>query len=229
MSIANAAHCSMIGGGKKAPTAKDYVQSGLAVMWDGLENSGFDSHIAGATSWVDLSGNGNNLPIAASSVRDNGIRFSYTANATFDHKVFSGHAITLHAVIDRTETTGGFAIVCFKFGGSRLFVGNTAQYGARFSAVYEWLNVSGALNSITMTRQEDASTISIFNGTNLVGNIKNQISSIDTSFIAINGENAYGNYRNIFTAHNISIYNRVLTADEIAANYAIDKIRFGLP
>ena len=44
----------------------------------------------------------------------------------------------------------------------------------------------------------------------------------------INGENAYGNYRNIFSAHCIRLYNRELTENEIKYNYLIDRMRFGL-
>ena len=48
-------------GGKKAPTAKSYVQDGLIAMWDGIENAGVGVHDASATTWKDLSGNNNDL------------------------------------------------------------------------------------------------------------------------------------------------------------------------
>ena len=37
-------------------TAKDYVQSGLVAMWDGIENAGWGVHDANATTWKDLIG-----------------------------------------------------------------------------------------------------------------------------------------------------------------------------
>jgi hypothetical protein len=41
---------------KRTPTAKDYVQSGLVAMWDGIENAGWGVHDANATTWKDLIG-----------------------------------------------------------------------------------------------------------------------------------------------------------------------------
>jgi hypothetical protein len=39
------------------PTARDYVQSGLIAMWDGIENAGWGTHDPNATVWKDLVGN----------------------------------------------------------------------------------------------------------------------------------------------------------------------------
>ena len=39
------------------PTARDYVQTGLIAMWDGIENAGGGVHDASATRWLmDLDG-----------------------------------------------------------------------------------------------------------------------------------------------------------------------------
>jgi hypothetical protein len=46
-------------GGKRAPTARDYIQSGLVAMWDGIENAGWGVHDASATVWKDLVGSRN--------------------------------------------------------------------------------------------------------------------------------------------------------------------------
>jgi hypothetical protein len=43
--------------GKRKPTAKDYVQSGLVAMWDGIENAGYGIHNASATTWKNLASN----------------------------------------------------------------------------------------------------------------------------------------------------------------------------
>lgn len=49
--------------GKRTPTAKDYVQSGLVAMWDGIENAGWGVHDPNAATWKDLI---NNIPITYS-------------------------------------------------------------------------------------------------------------------------------------------------------------------
>ena len=46
---------------KTMPTARDYVQDGLIAMWDGIENAGWGVHDPNATTWKDLTGNGNDL------------------------------------------------------------------------------------------------------------------------------------------------------------------------
>ena len=43
---------------KQGKTARDYVQSGLVAMWDGIENAGWGVHNPSATTWKDLTGNG---------------------------------------------------------------------------------------------------------------------------------------------------------------------------
>ena len=42
--------------GKSEPTARDYVQTGLVAMWDGIENAGWGAHDPNATTWKDLVG-----------------------------------------------------------------------------------------------------------------------------------------------------------------------------
>jgi hypothetical protein len=42
---------------KQGKTARDYVQSGLVAMWDGIENAGWETHNSAAITWKDLIGN----------------------------------------------------------------------------------------------------------------------------------------------------------------------------
>ena len=41
---------------KSVPTARDYVQDGLLVLYDGIENVGWGEHDGNASAWVDLAG-----------------------------------------------------------------------------------------------------------------------------------------------------------------------------
>ena len=41
-----------------AMTSSDYVQDGLVVHWDAIDNAGVGMHSSNTTTWVDLSGNG---------------------------------------------------------------------------------------------------------------------------------------------------------------------------
>ena len=61
--------CLLIAGGVfGALTSKSYVQDGLLVHWDGIENVGRGlEHDNGATLWKDLSGNGLDMTIPQGS------------------------------------------------------------------------------------------------------------------------------------------------------------------
>ena len=56
--------------GDGVPTARNYVQSGLVAMWDGIENAGWGVHNPNATEWKDLiNGNDATLQTALSDGR----------------------------------------------------------------------------------------------------------------------------------------------------------------
>ena len=45
--------------------ATAYIQDGLVVQYDAIENAGIGIHDANASAWADLTGNGHDLPLAA--------------------------------------------------------------------------------------------------------------------------------------------------------------------
>ena len=67
-----------------AVTSRSYVQQGLVAQYDGIKNVGHDAgHNPNATTWGDLTGNGNNGTCADSSVflwNANGWSVSATAS-----------------------------------------------------------------------------------------------------------------------------------------------------
>ena len=214
------------------PTAADYVQEGLVAMWDGIENIGYGQHDDDATTWVDLTGNGYNLPCAAGSVYENAVRYSSSYQVTYDSSPIDGHAMTLQAVIDRSETTGNFCILGFGYASLRVFVGGMTSYGCRFGGRnYSWGRIDGIRNSITMARGESILYFDLYDGEKFVTTLNafpGEGADVEQPKLNINGENAYGNYRNVFSANCIRLYNRELTEKEIKYNYLIDKMRFGL-
>lgn len=52
--IAEMRRRTMGGGGGSEPTAKSYIQDGLVVMYDGIDNAGIGLHDPSATSWTDI-------------------------------------------------------------------------------------------------------------------------------------------------------------------------------
>lgn len=78
MSIANAAHCSMMGGGKKAQPS--YVLDGLICRYGGIDNSGIGVHNASISTWANLG----SLGATYNATRTG------TATCTADGVVFNG-------------------------------------------------------------------------------------------------------------------------------------------
>lgn len=62
---------AMLSGGKRTPTAKDYVQNGLVAMWDGIENAGWGTHDANAMTWKDLIGGFDAVKVGSPTWSDN--------------------------------------------------------------------------------------------------------------------------------------------------------------
>ena len=89
--------------------------------------------------------------------------------------------------------------------------------------------IASNINSISMAREEGKRNFYVYDGKDYVKYLDGYNNlSISSNSININGENQYGNYRNIFSAHCIRLYNRALSESEIAYNYLIDRERFGL-
>ena len=218
-------------GGAAAGWTNPYVTDGLVAMWDGEWNAGGGVHDATSTIWKDLVGNAD-LKCETSSVSDSWIRYSQSVQITLENALITDYPFTVQGVYDRTETTGNFCAFGFGFSTSRLCTGSASTFGCRFSSTYNTKNVVGPRNAITWLRSSaDGDKMRIFaDGNDLGLTTSPQGGGVSTlAKICINGENPYGNYRNVFSVGNIRVYNRALSAAEIAVNYAVDKARFGLP
>ena len=53
--------------GEQLPASSDYVQDGLLVQWDGIDNSGTGTHNPNATTWKNLAGGGYDLTLTNSA------------------------------------------------------------------------------------------------------------------------------------------------------------------
>ena len=210
------------------PTAADYIQEGLVVMWDAIENGGPGIHDPSATYIKDLIGN-RDLPCAAGSVSDSWVRYSSTYRIVADAPLIGGFDFTISGVFDRSETTGNFCAIGFGYSTGCLVTGSPTAFGCRFGTGYQIKNTSEVLSSVTWRRMP-YDNIRFFDGDVdrgiFVGDMGRDISTLTS--LNINGENPYGNYRNIFSLGNLRIYDRPLSADEIRYNYLIDKLRFAL-
>ena len=228
--------------GKRTPTARDYVQSGLVAMWDGIENAGWGTHDANATTWKDLIGSAN------MTLANNGATYSWLDDAlqvsqeTSTSQINVGVAsnAALNALLN---AAGGFTVevVAQKKSNfvsspdrwidsttSHPFMIQSDRTNARVGC-YTGNNVN-VLNATTdttkvfcvaLTQNRSGGKVGYLNGRSFASNT----SAYAVSFNSIVIHNRGGEK----LRYCIRLYNRVLTADEIAANYAIDKARFGLP
>lgn len=237
---------------KKYVMVTDYIKprrlvdNGLIMYCDGINNTG-GGHSDTATTWKDLSGNGNDIinvaattsTTPASTVQgewlDNGIRVITASNQflrtvnTFDLGADRTMElrVTLNANNNMCVGLKGADRVKFRSGNSTFWVrlagidsgGDTKDMSTSRSTQYN------APIAVTVTRAYDAANgrtryIAYVNGTS-AGAL-----NVDGDYRA--GESAYflcGMESDDITVHTVRMYNRVLTADEVKNNYFYDADR----
>ena len=204
------------------PTAKSYVQDGLIAMWDGIENAGWGVHDAAATTWKNLISN-NDLGPTQGMWSDDGL-------------ICTGGMILLVRIEDSVST---LEIVCST---SRV---NTAQlvFNARrnpsgnFDAGFSFRGnntvnfYDGGPCFLASNPTGINSYAYVWTGSVLYENgaVKTSLGSGATFRTSYNGISTRSEYPYHGKICRIGCYSRALTAEEIAANYAIDKERFNLP
>lgn len=208
------------------PTARDYVQDGLVAMWDGIENAGWGVHDASATVWKDLIGSFdirlNTLAVGEDHIILNGGRG--TASNWITSPIVHMEFVEIH-------TTEGLLA---QFGNNsfnhQIFVYPATAYN--FSQVSNRCAAktsTGVVNCVSVEYDTSVNNgevaSAIINGKSASpmsrqGNLGFgglMIGAATDTYMVIKGR-----------IYCMRLYNRALTAAEIAANYAIDARRFGL-
>ena len=237
-------------------TARSYVQDGLVAMWDGIENAGWGVHDNNAAVWKDLIGEndlqfskrwGNASGYSAEwrdncAVKTNNVDFGGWAyikrfgTATTQPQVFGevAQTIEIRVWIDENVVASGSAmLVCnMNQAAESIYI---VIYPAR-----NYLAMRRSTSDFTGTLQfshtypfASPHTISVTRAnTGYCDGEELQRSTVvdnwsDRTQFYIGGEN-YGKNRS-FTGriYSVRIYDRALTAEEIAHNAAIDRRRFG--
>lgn len=218
------------------PTARDYISDGLIALWDGIENAGWGAHDADATVWKDLVGNRDLVLGYAATVHDNYIATTEISPITVPSDEIDG--VQSISVCVRNFGVIGSAIISVKRG----------QY-IRIAQVGDIYNLYA--NGNTSTGNASHSIIGTVTRTDNVTltatgpwMAQDKFYQNDEDRTALGGPNwwrvrnelvmglHYGdndNRGNFGSIYNVRLYSRALTPDEIAHNYAIDKIRFNLP
>ncbi len=226
----------------------DYVQDGLVVHLDGIRNVGAKrAHDSSAKHWENLANPTNPATIkssASSGWRDDGYYFVYDSSASYARLMYTVPAMT----------SATFEFACDNLGGTQhtpswgctFFSGTNDQRVCTISATSirfkadQWTGSSSYRPSISSWSWKQASfTI----GSSGDGNFKSYDSgtlkeSKSAGSTGVNGipdtrwmvasnvkqTDAQMQFKGVMKA--FRIYNRALTADEVAANAAIDAARF---
>ena len=232
-------------GGKRTPTAKDYVQSGLVAMWDGIENAGWGVHDPNATVWKNIaaSGTGDFNVVGNGAFGSDFFAFNgVSAEADFS---FRPHAIEIIVRLDSGAVVlydcrngsassggnGGVDNIIARQGNGNWCVGlvnatnvNSAYPSGASSALGVVQYLANILNPTGLTVPGPAYCNGVPNTAYLTNTWYKQ-STITLGGRKV-GTNPYNGQGRVYC---LRYYSRALTAEEIAANYAIDKERFNLP
>jgi len=207
------------------PTARDYVQDGLVAMWDGIENAGWGVHDPNATTWKDLSGRENSIPLTAESWGSDYFICS-DESGRLDH--FIDGIETIEFVGRRTSSaTYQVAIGLARqpsnyYSRYVAFSSGYANFGSYLPSMLSNENVveSLATNFSDLFRNGEQEEPDVGAG---------DYFGVGSSTGVVLGRSGSDKYPFGGDIYAIRLYSRALTADEIAANYAIDKARFNLP
>lgn len=230
------------------PTILGYVSDGLMALWDGIKNAGMDAeHDSSTKNWVDVVSGKTLTPAGDGSgyaFADKYLNITATASGNQERTgvalsldgfgltrtveiLFQTEATAAQFIANMTGDTSTTANGLHLFGitpsdGTLLMKGNEAD--GRFavqdatavvlgSATYDSNNAcTGYINGQAATISSNVHSFSIKG-------------SLERSLLLVGSSYYYSFKGKIFS---IRIYNRELTAAEIAANYANDVARFGL-
>lgn len=219
-------------GGGEEEEEPQYVQTGLILHYDAIENTE-NGHSTSTTTWKDLSGNGNDGTIVGGTWTDRSLKFtsSNTSNGVRTNQnfpidfentfniVFKLNKVNNVDVLfgSRTTTSNGFMLFNYnstnaltldtKGGGTRISVGNSLTAGTKYDVT---ITFSGTTANLYVNG-ELAST-KTFTDASL-----NMPLSI---FTASSQSNAIG------SIYSVKVYNKALTAAEVQQNYSIDKEKY---
>lgn len=229
-------------------TARDYIQDGLVAMWDGIENAGFGRHDPNATVWVDLAG-GRDINLLSSlwgdAYADMSGTYGLAASTIPAESVITMESVAMFA--DSRGLSDTFRAIyvlpspaATNSGVTRTVRGlcwdrNAATDVTRSNG---WMIRSRGSTYDASTYGNVARIVAIYDGIDTVNiratkmyvnsvaaSLTNNGASHNPAGVRVGTQDAFFSGR--FYA--CRIYNRALTAAEIAHNHAIDVERFGVP
>lgn len=223
-----------------------YVTDSLVAQWDGIWNAGPGVHDASATTWVDLSHNHYDLTVNISAQHywtEDSLKVTHSATVGAYRAVEIADPIcTIEAVFRNTRISTGATVAYFSPSRSISIDNRTSGNGYRYTLCYNRPCGVGAAN--TYDPANYASVRMYLAGTFASGTDKTLAAAyinganvgthagtwgINTAAypVVVGGRSSWNGSTGYICC--IRLHSRSLTAAELDANYAIDKMRFGLP
>ena len=237
--------------GEAISNAKDFYEtSGLIAMWDGEDNQGTCAHVPGATTWKDLAGSHADMtftatPTVGANYYDVSSGGGFITDAADIANAANAEACTIEIVCDvaslvqdgslfalTDKDVKRMAWVRMAPSGSAAGVVGAMEYKATGSYT-PYPNFDTTLNQVrSYSFAFSSGSCSIYKdgaSANKTVVSKGVFGDVATSYFAIgqrvsqpSQSSAIANMK----VYCVRIYNRVLTADEIAANHERDVARF---
>ena len=221
-------------------SAADYVQDGLVAMWDGIENADWGVHDAEATSWKDLIGTRDAVLAGNYSWLDNCIhRASDSSTSIVLPDIAIVHGFYIEYCCALLNAGGGnyrdialttskrLELVQNSNGSTSLYFRNSN--GGYVSRAYRLYIATSTLPRTFGFGFTDAGVVYALNGNGPYwDSTVNTI--LDNTFYG-SQDIVIGKYRSLYEDayyYSIRVYDRPLSVEEIAHNYEIDRLRFGL-
>lgn len=213
-------------------TARSYVQDGLVVHFDGLENAGYGKYDESASAWTNLV-DGRRLNFASGWTWENGwarsnyhtagsITFGSLQSCTIEFCTEILDGVKNSSLI--TQAPSGNLFAYFITGASYLdFRTRLFPTSEGNCAGLEWTgsNKFGVVRTITGQNDKAGNCTRVF----LNGDFVTIGKVIPESYT---GLRIAGNTGADWRICSLRVYSRALTAAEVARNYKIDRLRFNL-
>ena len=227
-SVLSARH-SAFGGEETAIWENPYLTDGLVAMWDGEWNISGGKHSQSTSVWMDIVG-GVELNVTRGEWLSNGLSWipnnqSQAINTAIPNslrEILVSNYVTVEAVVTPQARGSGCYNMC-----------NTTFriYCAGNTDIINYFKIkSGPFYCIQYVEMDTpiSFTAVVFPPKNIWWGINGNIVSSTTNYSSPSPNNTIELYSKGIV-HSVRIYSRALSAEEIAYNYEIDQMRFGLP
>ena len=219
----------------KAPTARDYVQNGLIAMWDGIENAGWGTHDLSATTWKDLIGSADASLQSSGSWGDCSLLCAGGTLAAKDGSPIDTFR-SMEICLKRTGTATAFvAVVSSGNGNGVLVVKDNLSFGfgyysnTRYYPPTNEISSGATISGVWDNNPASSADVAAYvNGASVARSATESNPGFGSGGTVAFGARQDGARPFTGEIYCVRLYNRALTAAEIAANYAVDAQRFNL-